>query len=111
MKCPKCKTEMVIKEVKGIQIDRCPGCGGFFLDKGELKDVDDKDIGSIIDICAYSKKAEHMDEVPAHCYKCDNPMMQLKGAGDVNFDWCDKCEGVFFDRGELASIDLFQNMD
>jgi len=110
MKCPKCTTEMTVKEYKGIEIDRCPDCGGFFLNKGELTDIDDKNIGTIIDVCAYSHKAEHMDDVPAHCHECDNPMIRLTGAGDVNFDWCDKCEGVFFDRGELAAIDLFEDL-
>jgi len=110
MLCPKCKVEMQVKNYKGIEIDRCPDCGGYFLDKGEMESIDDKDIGTIIDICAYSKKADHMDDVPAHCYKCDNPMMKLTGAGDVNFDWCDKCEGVFFDRGELAAMDLFEDL-
>jgi Zn-finger nucleic acid-binding protein len=109
MKCPKCATEMTVKDYKGIEIDRCPDCKGFFLNKGELKDIDDKNIGTIIDICAYSQKAEHMDDVQAHCHACDNPMIRLTGAGDVNFDWCDKCEGVFFDRGELAAIDLFED--
>ena len=28
-------------------------------------------------------------------------MIPLVGAGDVEYDWCDGCERIFFDRGEL----------
>ena len=28
----------------------------------------------------------------------------IPGNNDVNFDWCDSCDGMFFDRGELAGI-------
>jgi Zn-finger nucleic acid-binding protein len=34
-------------------------------------------------------------------------MIALKGAGDVEYDWCDGCERLFFDRGELTAIDAF----
>ncbi len=47
-----------------------------------------------------------MDDVEAICRRCDNPMIPLRGAHDVKFDWCDKCEAMFFDRGELAAMDV-----
>jgi Zn-finger nucleic acid-binding protein len=37
MKCPKCGSDMEEIEFKEIQIDRCTGCSGVWLDKGELK--------------------------------------------------------------------------
>jgi hypothetical protein len=107
MKCPKCQQEMEKKTFEGIEVDRCYHCGGLFLDKGELQDIDNRNIGPLVDIAARSQKAEAMDKLPAHCYRCDNAMIALKGAGDITFDWCDKCEGLFFDRGELAAFDMF----
>ncbi len=41
---------------------------------------------------------------PAHCYECDKAMIALRGAGDVEYDWCDGCERLFFDQGELTAL-------
>jgi len=39
MECPKCKTEMTKKYVESVQIDKCPSCGGVWLDRGELDSI------------------------------------------------------------------------
>ena len=31
-------------------------------------------------------------------------MIALVGAGDIEFDWCDGCERLFFDAGELDAL-------
>ena len=110
MQCPKCQTEMTAKTYKGVEVDRCPSCMGIFLDKGELEKIEDQQMGSMIDVGAYSQKKEEMDAVKATCHRCGQKMMALKGAADVTFDWCDKCEGIFFDKGELARLTFFQDL-
>ena len=35
--CPKCSSEMKSYERNRILVDQCTGCGGLFLDKGELE--------------------------------------------------------------------------
>ena len=37
MKCPKCGTRLVDQEHAYVRIETCPGCGGMFLDRGELE--------------------------------------------------------------------------
>jgi hypothetical protein len=37
MKCPGCGSEMNEIAVEHVKVDRCTGCGGVFLDKGELE--------------------------------------------------------------------------
>jgi len=40
--CPKCNTEMEKQEYgfcSEVLIDSCPGCGGIWLDHGELKEI------------------------------------------------------------------------
>jgi uncharacterized protein len=34
--CPRCKRQMVKKTRQGVTIDKCPSCGGIWLDKGEM---------------------------------------------------------------------------
>ena len=37
MKCPKCSGQLKEENFHGVMIDRCGGCGGLYLDKGELE--------------------------------------------------------------------------
>ena len=37
MKCPKCGADLEEVEMDHIMVDKCPGCGGIFFDKGELE--------------------------------------------------------------------------
>ena len=35
--CPKCASEMRSYERNQVHVDQCTGCGGLFLDRGELE--------------------------------------------------------------------------
>jgi Zn-finger nucleic acid-binding protein len=96
---------MATVEIQGIEIERCPSCGGLCLDKGETEVVDALNLAPIIE-GGVEVPAERRTE-GARCYACERPMIALTGAGDVEYDWCDKCERVFFDRGELSALDAF----
>lgn len=37
MKCPKCGADLKEKMHNDVAIDECAGCGGIWLDKGELE--------------------------------------------------------------------------
>lgn len=43
IKCPKCDDVVMMRHFfsvkKGVEIDECPGCGGFWLDAGELREI------------------------------------------------------------------------
>ncbi len=39
MHCPKCGMKIVEIDYKNIRIDQCSGCGGVWLDKGELEQI------------------------------------------------------------------------
>lgn len=42
MECPVCKTDLVMSERQGIEIDYCPKCRGVWLDRGELDKIIDR---------------------------------------------------------------------
>ena len=96
---------MVQVEVQSIEIDRCPSCGGIVLDKGESELIDSLGLAHVIE-GGVTAAHEHRTTT-ARCYECERDMMALKGAGDVEYDWCDGCERLFFDRGELTAFDAF----
>ncbi len=43
MRCPKCGEPLKERSFKKIQIDQCTGCGGIWLDSGELEQVADRE--------------------------------------------------------------------
>ena len=45
MKCPKDGHDLATADHHGVQIDRCPHCGGIWLDPGELEAIARHDDG------------------------------------------------------------------
>lgn len=39
MECPVCKTDLLMSERQGIEVDYCPKCRGVWLDRGELDKI------------------------------------------------------------------------
>ena len=105
MKCPGCANDMVQIEIHSLEIDRCPSCGGIVLDKGESEAIDALELAAVIE--GGVAAAHQHRQTEAYCHACDRPMIALTGAGDVEYDWCDRCERLFFDRGELSAFDAF----
>lgn len=106
MKCPACADEdMVQVDIHSLVIDRCPACGGIALDKGETDMIDSLGLAHIIE---QGVAAAHVKRVSiAYCHECKCDMLALRGAGDIEYDWCAQCERLFFDRGELTAMDIF----
>jgi Zn-finger nucleic acid-binding protein len=97
---------MVQVVVQSIEIDRCPACGGIVLDKGETEAIESLGLARVIEAGGSASPAG-VRAAAAHCHACDREMIALRGAGDVEYDWCDGCERLFFDRGELTAFEAF----
>ncbi|WP_082068066.1 zf-TFIIB domain-containing protein [Mycolicibacterium llatzerense] len=39
IQCPRCAAQMLPVARFGVEIDQCTGCGGIFLDRGELEQL------------------------------------------------------------------------
>lgn len=46
MRCPKCGAPLKERSFQKIAVDQCTGCGGIWLDPGELEQIAKKDDGS-----------------------------------------------------------------
>ena len=107
MKCPACGNEMSVATIHVVEIDRCRSCGGVVLDKGENDVIEELQLEHIIEggvVATHQKRT-----TAAHCYECKRDMIALRGAGDVEYDWCDGCERLFFDQGELTALAGFSD--
>jgi Zn-finger nucleic acid-binding protein len=96
---------MAVAKIESVEIDRCRSCGGLVLDKGEQEVIEELDLQGIIEggvVAAHQRRT-----TAAHCHVCDKDMIALRGAGDIEYDWCDGCERLFFDQGELSALGEF----
>jgi len=98
---------MVRVEVQSIEIDRCPSCGGIVLDKGESEAIELLGLAPVIEGGVSAEPADGARATAARCHECNRDMIALRGAGDIEYDWCDGCERLFFDRGELTAFEAF----
>ena len=107
MKCPACRNPMATANVQSVEIDRCTQCGGVVLDKGEADTIEALGVAHVIEggvIATHQHRT-----TAARCHECDREMIALRGAGDVEYDWCDGCERLFFDAGELTALGSFSD--
>jgi Zn-finger nucleic acid-binding protein len=88
-----------------FQVDRCPRCGGIWLDKGELEKIMELGIYYITyldDIFMIKSKKNPRRECP----RCQVPLnaKRFEKMPDIELDVCPKCAGLWFDAGELRAI-------
>lgn len=106
MDCPACGEAMITLELADVEIDHCVGCGGIWLDAGELELLmdDRRKADALLD----SFRADPSSaEESRRCPICDKKMTKIV-VGDAAplllIDKCRRDHGLWFDRGELEDI-------
>ena len=101
--CPKCNAVLQPVEAAEIKADVCPGCGGVWLDRGELEQL--YGTWGIVEIDRASKGQRAVPPstpaVDLCCPSCTATLLTLEVAG-VALDGCPGCGGLWLDRGELG---------
>ena len=107
MRCPACKTTLVVVEREGIEIDWCLACRGLWFDEGELELLGEK-AGRSLQVADLG--ADHdgsQTRSRRRCPRCPRRMEQISfelGNGElVEIDRCPD-HGFWLDRGELGRI-------
>lgn len=107
LQCPKCQSPMRQLDAGSCTVDRCEQCYGIWLDKGErLKVLQDASLTTGLDI-GDAHRGEAMDEITEiDCPRCGKRMIHMRDVAQkhVGFEFCRKCEGSFFDAGELRDL-------
>jgi len=87
--CPKCGMKMrahKYRNAKEVNVDECYGCGGFFLDSGELKQIRDN----------------YMSEQERHIYVqklvAEVPLIEDSEKATIRVDICRKFGSLFSKR-------------
>ncbi|MFC1746066.1 zf-TFIIB domain-containing protein [Candidatus Riflebacteria bacterium] len=123
MKCPRdaeeLKKEMYEAE---IEVDHCPRCHGFWLDEGELqqiqetkeRDYSDELKNTSPEMVAAKRAATAFRAARQKslgqiiCPKCQGAMnsREFGAASGVYVDVCSACRGIWLDKGELKSLEI-----
>lgn len=117
MLCLNCHTKLLnIEEThffKHLIYDVCNRCDGLWLDKGELDKISYQTPGSV-EFCSIdmhlanaTKTSGNKTSQSLHCLRCSNqPLVKLHFMGEsrILLDFCEKCNGMWVDGGELTKI-------
>lgn len=110
--CPKDQEPMSRITLGSVAIDRCPTCGGVWLDQGELEGIKRAmlDHGETLDELDDLGTSE--PEARPQPLACPRDHSHLSIHRDpkqthIEFDSCTKCGGLFFDAGELSDLTEF----
>jgi Zn-finger nucleic acid-binding protein len=96
---------MITLELDAVEVDYCAGCGGIWLDGGELEALLG-DSGGSSELIAGFRKAR-VREKNRRCPICSRRMEKISAGDDpppLILDRCPKGDGLWFDAGELRDI-------
>ncbi|HOW26097.1 MAG TPA: zf-TFIIB domain-containing protein [Bacteroidales bacterium] len=105
MKCPHCKSTMIVLELHQVEIDYCSQCSGIWLNTGEmellLESPDKRDL-----VLVSFRVDPDSSEKKLRCPICRKKMQKAMAGldSDILIDKCRKGHGLWFDRGELHRI-------
>lgn len=105
MDCPVCLEPIEPLTLFDVEIDACKFCGGVWLDAGELASYIQK--GNVpkrilADYCLDTSRMQ-IQEGRRQCPRCKDVMKVVPHMG-VNVEVCERCKGLWFDRGEIGAI-------
>jgi len=114
--CPKCGAGMDREGVEGVAIDRCPGCGGLWLDALEREKL--VVTASAVRATDSGASGQHDERDAQQHVKCPRDHSDMIHVVDpeqphVGFESCTVCGGIYLDAGELrdlAQLTLFERI-
>ena len=109
MKCPVCKSIMIVVEHEHIELDYCVECAGVWFDAGELELLLEtmQLAGSILSVDSIlTSPEEKSSEKKRKCPICGKKMKKATIGHDpeVLIDACVRGDGLWFDSGEVGQI-------
>lgn len=118
MKCPRDEQELKPATYEGhITVHTCSLCGGMWLDKGELEEIEEiighdyrAELSRIPDFIGNAfEMARQLNSRNIPCPACGaiTESTEYAYCSQVVIDRCPECGGVWLDKGELEAIEIF----
>lgn len=110
LRCPRTGKPLKALQIQGISLDISEGCGGVWLDRYELKKLDEahESAGDEL-VAALAPFADSKIDLLARikCPKCPDVVMMrnfYSPQRSVQIDTCPVCAGIWLDPGELLGV-------
>jgi Zn-finger nucleic acid-binding protein len=109
MKCPQCKTTMIVVERNQVELDFCTSCRGIWFDEGELElllnDVTGRDSQAVLSGLLNSAPIISTEQ-RFKCPICRKHMQKIDigRCGSLVIDACKEKHGAWFDGGEVGCL-------
>ncbi|GEM_PF-1955983 len=112
MHCPRCakNTEFRTGEIMGMKFAKCTGCNGMWLNAEELETL----VGEVhlehMEGDKGTEKVRSYGDMPATggCPRCNVELVRWSNVPaeikDLYIDFCPKCMGLWFDKGEFKTL-------
>ncbi|MEJ2695948.1 MAG: zf-TFIIB domain-containing protein [Candidatus Sulfobium sp.] len=118
MNCPRDEQQLEPATYEGhITVHTCPGCGGMWLPKGELEEIEEiaghdytGELSRIPDVIGNAyEMARQLNARGFPCPSCGAVTESTEYAycSQVVIDKCPECGGIWLDKGELEAIEIF----
>ncbi|MDH3716182.1 MAG: zf-TFIIB domain-containing protein [Gammaproteobacteria bacterium] len=106
MICPKCKSTMELLTYEGVEVDRCIGCKGLWIDGGEMEALRIRKAATHIDIGEPSSATEVRERDKFACPRCSGGMVRMVDLNQSHiwYEKCSSCGGLFYDAGEFRDL-------
>ena len=106
MQCPKCRSEFETLRHEGIEVDRCPGCGGIWFDALEKERLASSAGGAELDAGDPRVGRRYNDMTNIQCPRCEVKMFRMTDHTQfhIEYESCPTCYGTFFDAGEFKDL-------
>ena len=95
--------------VVNVEIDYCAGCGGIWLDEGEIKALAAQPADALNQVRAFDNQVASVNATDPGltegllnkpCPACKGKLTHAVFSG-TGVEHCNSCHGIFVDRGEL----------
>jgi Zn-finger nucleic acid-binding protein len=113
MLCPACRSELVVVEYGGVDLDGCPRCRGLWFDADELEILfSQRGAEEPSDLERTLASLEHGPHRGRRCPRCRGRLMEIEvptAASEqprvpLHLDRCHRGDGLWFDRDELGRL-------
>jgi Zn-finger nucleic acid-binding protein len=101
--CVKCTSVLDKARIADVEVDLCPSCGGLWLDHGEVERLGrskPEDLSKLRQALTGSPEPDSSSDTQTSCPACPGNLKEVR-LGPINIEYCNKCHGIFLDKGEL----------
>lgn len=96
--------ENSLEDNTNVEIDRCINCNGIWFDKGEYEKLSELEESEEIENKNQNNiNTKFVNKENMICPRCNEKLVRKKiKEKDIEYEYCEKCEGLFLDSGEYS---------